>query len=81
MSDQLRYVILSKDEAESIDFSTIRIRNVDYLWWSNDGSKTFVKFSGDTPSWLEGKTILSRKQIGEILFTPDSGWLPEIEDA
>jgi hypothetical protein len=41
---------------------------------SVDGSKFFVKFVGDVPSFLEGKTIYSHSEILAILATDE--WSP-----
>ena len=35
------------------------------------GTQTFVKFEGDTPSFLEGKTALDRSEMLAVLATEE----------
>tara|TARA_R100000234_G_C4992103_1_gene176072 strand:- start:45 stop:272 length:228 start_codon:yes stop_codon:yes gene_type:complete len=58
-----KYVIMTKDEVASIDFSQVLQTSVDTLRYNNDGTKTFVKFEGDTPSFLDGKTQYTNEEI------------------
>ena len=59
----MKYVILTTSEIANIDFSKVLEDNSNTLRYDNDNTKTFVKFSGDTPSFLYGKTILNRNEI------------------
>ena len=59
----MKYVILTASEVSSIDFSKVLEDDSSTLRYNNDNTKTFVKFSGDTPSFLDGKTILNRNEI------------------
>ena len=59
----MKYVIITTSEVSSIDFSKILEDSSDTLRYNNDNSKTFVKFNGDTPSFLDGKTVLTRDEI------------------
>ena len=61
------YVILNSSEISSINFDEVKETSVDTLRYSVDGSKTFVKFVGDTPSFLEDKTQYSHSEILNIL--------------
>lgn len=61
------YVILDSSEISSINFDEVKETSVDTLRYSVDGSKTFVKFEGDTPSFLEDKTQYNRSEILNIL--------------
>jgi len=70
-----KYVILSSSEIGSVVSDDIF-----GLFYKVDGSQFFVKFEGDTPSWLEGKTAYTNEEILAILDAPDSGWRPEVED-
>ena len=54
---------MTKDEVASIDFSQVLQTSVDTLRYNNDGTKTFVKFEGDTPSFLDGKTQYTNEEI------------------
>ena len=64
-----QYVILNFDEIDSVDFGQVMETEASKVRKSVDGSKFFVKFEGDVPSFLEGKTIYSHSEILAILAT------------
>lgn len=70
----MKYVILDVSELNSVDFSEVKEKSTDYLSLSVDETKTFVKFEGDTPSSLEGKTEYTYAEILEVLATDE--WTP-----
>tara|TARA_R100000541_G_scaffold27298_4_gene36597 strand:+ start:264 stop:497 length:234 start_codon:yes stop_codon:yes gene_type:complete len=57
------YVIINASEVSSIDFSKIKETSSDTLRYSNDTGKTFVRFEGNTPDFLNGKTTYTHEQI------------------
>lgn len=61
------YVIIDASEAVNVDFDSVIENNINTLRYSLDGAKTFVKFEGDTPSFLEGKTTYTHSEILTIL--------------
>ena len=61
------YVIIDASEVSSVDFDQVLETSAETLRFSIDGSKTFVKFEGDTPSFLEGKTANTHSEMLEIL--------------
>jgi hypothetical protein len=61
------YVIIDKSEVANIDFSKVKETSLETLRYSIDGTKTFVKFEGDTPTFLSGKQQYTHSQILEIL--------------
>lgn len=67
-----KYVILNT--GESVDFSEILESESDSLRYNVEETKFLVKFEGDTPSFLEGKTIYSHSEILAILATEE--WSP-----
>tara|TARA_R100000655_G_scaffold6472_1_gene18490 strand:- start:8233 stop:8475 length:243 start_codon:yes stop_codon:yes gene_type:complete len=67
MHENNKYVILTAVEASSIDFSKVKETSADTLFWNNDNSKTFVKYEGDTPSFLRGKPTLTQTEMIEEL--------------
>ena len=72
-----KYVIINASEVSTIDFSQVHETSENTLRYSLDNSQTFVKFDGDTPSFLEGKTSYTHS---EILTTLDgTDWHEEIE--
>jgi hypothetical protein len=72
-----KYVIINASEVSSVDFSKVMETSVDTLRYSLDNSKTFVKFEGDTPSFLNGKTQYSHSEILAVLAGED--WYEELE--
>lgn len=65
------YVIIDSDEVDSVDFSQVDETSADTIRYSVDNSQTFVKFEGDTPSFLEGKTQYTHSEILVELATPE----------
>ena len=59
----MKYTILTSSEVSSIDFSKVLEDSANTLRYNNDNTKTFVKFKNDTPSFLDGKTILNRSEM------------------
>ena len=71
----MKYVIINKNEVNSIDFSKVLETSVNTLRYSLDGSKTFVKFEGSTPLFLNGKTQYTHSEILTILDSAE--WYEE----
>ena len=63
------YVILNKTEIvnndgeELIDFSQLLNRNSAMLRYTLDGAKAVIKYKGDQPSFLNGKTTYTHQEI------------------
>ena len=70
----VKYVIIGTDEVENVDFSQVMQDSVQTLRLSEDGEYTFVKFEGDTPSFLEGKTQYTLEEIKTILDDQSGIW-------
>ena len=77
MSRNSKYVILTSEEASSINYSEVVISSADTLPWSVDNSKCYVKYNGGKPSFLYGKTTLTHSQMLTELRDVDNGWNPE----
>jgi len=58
-----KYVILEASEVSSIDFSKVLEASTSVLRYNNDKTKTFVKYTGDQPAFLNGKTELTHTEI------------------
>tara|TARA_Y100000004_G_scaffold93159_1_gene104361 strand:- start:1369 stop:1602 length:234 start_codon:yes stop_codon:yes gene_type:complete len=71
------YVILNEDEVEDIDFGEVMETSADTLRFSVDGDKTFVKFEGDTPTFLEGEDTYTHSEILAILQTEEWSDFPD----
>ena len=67
------YVIIDADEVSSVDFSQVLETSADTLRYNVDpaGTKTFVKFEGATPDFLEGKTQYTHSEILNTLATSE----------
>ena len=68
------YVILEASEVGNVDFNKVCQTSADTLRYSVDGSKFLLKYEGDTPSFLEGKTQYAHSEILAILATDE--WSP-----
>lgn len=68
-----KYVILDADEVSSINFDQVMERSADTLRYNIDPArtKTFVKFEGATPDFLDGKTQYTHSEILTILAGPE----------
>ena len=77
------YVILNTTEVTDedgevlIDFGQLANRNADMLRYSKDGSKALVKYRGDQPSFLDGKTTYTHAEIMVVLRDTDGDWYTE----
>ena len=65
------YVIIDASEAVNVDFDSVIENNINTLRYSLDGTKTFVKFEGDTPSFLIGEPQYNHAEILSILREPE----------
>ncbi len=65
------YVIINSSDVSSVDFSKVSETSADTLRYSLDGTKTFVKFEGDTPSFLIGEPQYTHAEILDILSGPE----------
>jgi citrate synthase len=69
------YNIIETSEISQVDFDQVLQTSSSSLKYSLDGSKAILKYEGETPSFLEGKTQYSLAEILAILATGD--WTPE----
>jgi hypothetical protein len=65
------YCIISASEVNDIDFNETVEQSFNTLRHSLDGTKTFVKYEGDQPSFLSGKTEYTHSEILAILATDE----------
>ena len=61
------YVIIDASEVSSVDFDEVLETSADTLRYNIAGTQTFVKFEGDTPSFIEGKTANTHSEMLAIL--------------
>ena len=69
-----KFVIINSAEVSSVDFSEVLELSADTLRYNNDNTKTFVKFEGDTPSFLDGKTQYTYSDSKAILGDENGEW-------
>jgi len=77
-----QYVILNATEANAIDFSEVLETSFETLRWNNPDQevrKTFVKYEGDTPAWLVGKTAYTKAEMLTILNNPEGEWYTDLD--
>tara|TARA_R100000781_G_scaffold81963_2_gene50530 strand:+ start:923 stop:1174 length:252 start_codon:yes stop_codon:yes gene_type:complete len=70
-----KYVIINKEMVEAVDFKQVIETSKSTLRYSLDGSKTILKFMGETPAFLEGEKVYSHDEIIEQINNPDNGWI------
>ena len=68
------YVIIDASDVSSVDFSQVYETSADTLRYNVAGDQTFVKYTGNKPRFLYGKTTYTHSQILDILSTSD--WNP-----
>ena len=70
------YVILNTteitDENSTIDFSQLLNYNASMLRYTLDNNKAVVKYDGDQPSFLNGKTTYTHQEI--LVEMAKSAW-------
>jgi len=74
------YVILPASEVSNIDFSKVIETSADTLRYSNDNQYTFVKYEGEEPEFLEGKTKYTYTEFYAILQDQNGIWKTEEEE-
>ena len=52
MFESLKYIIFDMSEIDKIDFTQVKEDNVDTLMVSVDGTKSFIHWDGDEPSFV-----------------------------
>tara|TARA_R100000951_G_scaffold34981_1_gene29656 strand:- start:93 stop:371 length:279 start_codon:yes stop_codon:yes gene_type:complete len=70
------YVIIEAGDVSGVDFSQVLETSADTLKYNNDETKTFVKYEGSQPSFLNGKTTYTHTEILAELAKED--WVKEL---
>jgi len=71
----MNYTILNTEELDSVNFNEILETSLNTIRYNNAKTEFLLKFEGDTPIFLEGKTLYDYDGIMEILNSPD--WTQE----
>tara|TARA_R100001463_G_C3440925_1_gene212567 strand:- start:257 stop:487 length:231 start_codon:yes stop_codon:yes gene_type:complete len=72
------YVIIEAGDVSSVDFSQVLETSASTLKYNKDDSKTFVKYEGSQPSFLNGKTTYTHAEILVELAKED--WIKELSE-
>lgn len=67
----MNYTILNTDELSSVNFNEVNETSENTLRYNNAKTEFLLKFEGETPSFLEGKTLYDYNGIMEILNSPE----------
>ena len=65
------YVILDASDVASIDFDQVLETSADTLRYNLAGTQAFVKYDGNKPRFLYGKTAYTHSEILSILSGSD----------
>ncbi len=66
-----KYAIINANEVNSIDFDQVAETSSDTLRYNVANTKTFVKYEGEAPSFLAGKTQYSHAEFLAIIATDE----------
>lgn len=70
----ITYVIITAAEVANVDFSQVLEDSANTLRYNSDNTKTFVKFEGSTPSFLQGKISYSHTEMLALLDDENGEW-------
>tara|TARA_R100001463_G_scaffold689_1_gene3118 strand:+ start:180 stop:416 length:237 start_codon:yes stop_codon:yes gene_type:complete len=74
------YVIIESGDVSSVDFSQVLETSANTLRYNNNNTKTFVKYQGSQPSFLNGKTTYTHAEILAVLNDTEGEWYKEIDE-
>ena len=77
-----KFIIINKDQVPSVNFNEVMEYSANTLRYNLDGTKTFVKFTSETPSFVTNETIYTLSEFYELTSDYSNGWEidPEIEE-
>ena len=77
-----RFVIINIDQVSSVNFNEVMEDNANTLRYNLDRTKTFVKFTGDIPSFVTNETIYTLSEFYKFTSDYSNGWEidPEVEE-
>jgi len=71
----MKYVFLTAEEANALDFSEVGEESVDKLRFSLEGTQTFVRYEGTQPFSLLGKQEYTQEEVANLMSGPE--WTSE----
>jgi hypothetical protein len=72
-----KYVIINSEDVGSVDFTKVEETSTETLRYNRAETKTFVKYNGDKPLFLDGKTEYTNEEMLTILGDVDGEWYVE----
>jgi hypothetical protein len=72
-----KYTIIQKSELSKMDFNLLLTTSEESVRQNLDKSEFIVSFEGDTPSFLEGKTIYTNQELFDIVDDLNNNWTEE----
>ena len=72
------YVIIDAGDVSGVDFSQVLETSASTLRYNKDDSKTFVKYEGSQPSFLDGKTTYTHAEI--LTELAEDEWVVEVPE-
>ena len=67
----MKYTILNKQELNNVDFTDVLETSANTLRYNNAKTEFLLKFDGNTPQFLDGKTLYDYESIMQILNSPE----------
>jgi hypothetical protein len=67
----MNYIIIDSSEIPSVDFNSVLNTNADLLRYNLDKTQAVLKYEGDQPSFLKGKTEYTHSEILARLDAPE----------
>ena len=71
----MNYTILNTEELDSVNFDEVLETSTNTIRYNNANTEFLLKFEGNTPGFLEGKTLYDYNGIMKILNSPE--WTQE----
>tara|TARA_R110000765_G_scaffold407786_1_gene505266 strand:+ start:675 stop:902 length:228 start_codon:yes stop_codon:yes gene_type:complete len=69
-----KYAIITQSELANMDFSLLLTTSEESVRQNLDKSEFIVSFEGDTPTFLEGKTVYTNTELFEIVDDLNNNW-------
>lgn len=75
-----KFVIINKNQVSSVNFDEVMEDSANTLRYNLDGTKTFVKFIDNTPSFVTNETIYTLSEFYEFTSDYSNGWEVDPEE-
>tara|TARA_A100001391_G_C4835912_1_gene215500 strand:- start:208 stop:453 length:246 start_codon:yes stop_codon:yes gene_type:complete len=75
-----RIIIINKDQVSSVNFNEVTEDSANTLSYNLDGTKTFIGFTGDIPSFVTNETIYSLNEFYDFTSDYSNGWEVDPEE-